>query len=67
MFLGGRAGPTVLGTANVMMAAVLADGVTVIESAACEPEVVDLATFLSPWAPALKGPAARPSASRASA
>jgi UDP-N-acetylglucosamine 1-carboxyvinyltransferase len=46
MFLGGRAGSTVLGTANVMMAAVLADGVTVIESAACEPEVVDLADFL---------------------
>lgn len=46
MFLGGRSGPTVLGTANVMMAAVLADGVTVIESAACEPEVVDLAAFL---------------------
>lgn len=46
MFLGGRAGPTVLGTANVMMAAVLAEGVTVIESAACEPEVVDLANFL---------------------
>jgi UDP-N-acetylglucosamine 1-carboxyvinyltransferase len=46
MFLGGRAGPTVLGTANVLMAAVLADGVTVIESAACEPEVVDLAHFL---------------------
>lgn len=46
MFLGGRAGSTVLGTANVMMAAVLAEGVTVIESAACEPEVVDLAQFL---------------------
>jgi UDP-N-acetylglucosamine 1-carboxyvinyltransferase len=46
MFLGGRAGPTVLGTANVMMAATLAEGVTVIESAACEPEVVDLANFL---------------------
>jgi UDP-N-acetylglucosamine 1-carboxyvinyltransferase len=46
MFLGGRAGSTVLGTANVMMAAALADGVTVIESAACEPEVVDLANFL---------------------
>lgn len=45
-FLGGRAGPTVLGTANVMMAAVLAEGVTTIESAACEPEVVDLAHFL---------------------
>jgi UDP-N-acetylglucosamine 1-carboxyvinyltransferase len=47
LFLGGRSGPTVLGTANVMMAAVLADGVTVIESAACEPEVVDLAKFLN--------------------
>jgi UDP-N-acetylglucosamine 1-carboxyvinyltransferase len=47
MFLGGRAGSTVLGTANVMMAATLADGVTVIESAACEPEVVDLANFLN--------------------
>lgn len=47
IFLGGRAGPTVLGTANVMMAAVLAEGVTTIESAACEPEVVDLAAFLS--------------------
>ncbi|HEY3762140.1 MAG TPA: UDP-N-acetylglucosamine 1-carboxyvinyltransferase [Verrucomicrobiae bacterium] len=46
MFLGGRAGSTVLGTANVMMAATLADGITVIESAACEPEVVDLANFL---------------------
>jgi UDP-N-acetylglucosamine 1-carboxyvinyltransferase len=47
LFLGGRAGSTVLGTANVMMAATLAEGVTVIESAACEPEVVDLATFLN--------------------
>ena len=47
LFLGGRAGPTVLGTANVMMAATLAEGVTVIESAACEPEVVDLANFLT--------------------
>ena len=47
VFLGGRAGPTVLGTANVMMAAVLAEGVTTIQSAACEPEVVDLAYFLN--------------------
>jgi UDP-N-acetylglucosamine 1-carboxyvinyltransferase len=47
MFLGGRSGSTVLGTANVMMAATLAEGVTLIESAACEPEVVDLATFLN--------------------
>jgi UDP-N-acetylglucosamine 1-carboxyvinyltransferase len=46
VFLGGRAGSTVLGTANVMMAAALAEGVTIIESAACEPEVVDVANFL---------------------
>jgi UDP-N-acetylglucosamine 1-carboxyvinyltransferase len=46
LFLGGRAGPTVLGTANVLMAAVLAEGVTTIDSAACEPEVTDLADFL---------------------
>lgn len=47
VFLGGRSGPTVLGTDNVMMAAVLAQGTTIIESAACEPEVVDLANFLN--------------------
>ena len=47
LFLGGRAGPTVLGTANVMMAATLATGTTIIDSAACEPEVVDLANFLN--------------------
>lgn len=37
---------TVTGTENVMMAATLADGVTVIENAAREPEVVDLANCL---------------------
>ena len=42
----GKFGPTVLGTDNVMMAAVLAEGVTVIEGAAAEPEVCDLADFL---------------------
>ncbi len=47
VFLGGRAGSTVLGTANVMMAATLAEGTTIIESAACEPEVVDVANFLN--------------------
>ena len=46
-FLGGRCGPTVLGTANVMMAATLAKGTTVIHSAACEPEIEDLAAFLN--------------------
>jgi UDP-N-acetylglucosamine 1-carboxyvinyltransferase len=47
VFLGGRVGPTVLGTANILMAATLAEGVTVIESAACEPEIIDLADFLN--------------------
>jgi len=45
--LSGKFGSTVLGTDNVMMAAVLADGTTVIEGAAVEPEVVDLADFLN--------------------
>jgi len=56
VFLGGRVGPTVLGTANTMMAAVLAEGVTVIESAACEPEVVDLAHFLISMGAKSRGP-----------
>jgi UDP-N-acetylglucosamine 1-carboxyvinyltransferase len=46
IFLGGAFGSTVLGTANVMMAAALAEGTTVIESAACEPEVANLAEYL---------------------
>ena len=47
IFLGGPFGSTVLGTDNVMMAAVLARGTTIIESAACEPEVADLAHCLN--------------------
>jgi UDP-N-acetylglucosamine 1-carboxyvinyltransferase len=47
IFMGGPFGSTVLGTANVLMAATLAKGRTVIESAACEPEVADLANFLN--------------------
>jgi UDP-N-acetylglucosamine 1-carboxyvinyltransferase len=47
IFLGGPFGSTVLGTANVMMAATLAEGRTVVESAACEPEVADLADYLN--------------------
>ncbi len=47
MYLGGAQGPTVLGTANVMMAATLAKGRTVIHGAACEPEVVDLGECLN--------------------
>ena len=47
VFLGGPFGSSVTATANVMMAASLGQGKTVIESAACEPEVVDLANFLN--------------------
>ncbi|HLB74363.1 MAG TPA: UDP-N-acetylglucosamine 1-carboxyvinyltransferase [Sedimentisphaerales bacterium] len=47
IFLGGPFGSTVLGTANVLMAATLAKGRTVIESAACEPEIADLADCLN--------------------
>ncbi len=46
LFLGGPNGSTVLGTANVLCAAVLAEGTTVIESAACEPEITDLCVLL---------------------
>jgi len=51
----GKFGPTVLGTDNVMMAAVLANGVTVIDGAAQEPEVVDLATFLNKMGAKIEG------------
>jgi UDP-N-acetylglucosamine 1-carboxyvinyltransferase len=44
--LGGDQGSTVTGTCNVMTAACLASGTTVIDAAACEPEVVDLGHLL---------------------
>jgi UDP-N-acetylglucosamine 1-carboxyvinyltransferase len=46
IFLGGAFGSSVLATANVLCAAVLAKGKTVIEYAACEPEITDLANCL---------------------
>jgi UDP-N-acetylglucosamine 1-carboxyvinyltransferase len=46
---------TVTGTENLLMAAVLADGETVIENAAREPEVVDLANFLSAMGAQIRG------------
>lgn len=55
IFLGGAFGSTVLGTANVMSAATLAEGTTVIESAACEPEVVDLARLLTAMGAQIEG------------
>jgi UDP-N-acetylglucosamine 1-carboxyvinyltransferase len=55
IFLGGASGSTVLGTANVMSAATLARGVTIIESAACEPEIVDLANMLNAMGARIRG------------
>jgi UDP-N-acetylglucosamine 1-carboxyvinyltransferase len=46
---------TVTGTENLLMAAVCARGETIIENAACEPEVVDLADFLSGMGAIIEG------------
>jgi UDP-N-acetylglucosamine 1-carboxyvinyltransferase len=55
IFLGGPFGSTVLGTANVLMAATLAKGRTIIESAACEPEIADLANCLNAMGARISG------------
>ena len=55
VYLGGVYGSSVLATDNVMMAATLAKGKTIIESAACEPEVTDLAEFLIKMGASIKG------------
>lgn len=55
IFLGGPFGSTVLGTANIMMAATIARGRTVIESAACEPEITDLANCLNKMGARISG------------
>lgn len=47
--------PSVGATENIIMAAVLAEGQTVIENAAIEPEIVDLATFLISMGAEIKG------------
>ena len=46
---------TVTGTENILMAATLADGVTIIENAAKEPEVTDLANFLNKMGAKISG------------
>ncbi|MGI9014998.1 MAG: UDP-N-acetylglucosamine 1-carboxyvinyltransferase [Phycisphaerales bacterium] len=55
IFLGGPFGSTVLGTANIMSAATLAEGTTIIESAACEPEIVNLADLLNEMGARIRG------------
>jgi UDP-N-acetylglucosamine 1-carboxyvinyltransferase len=47
--------PSVGATENIMMAASLAEGSTTIENAAIEPEIVDLATFLTSMGAEIKG------------
>ncbi|MCF7908442.1 MAG: UDP-N-acetylglucosamine 1-carboxyvinyltransferase [Candidatus Omnitrophica bacterium] len=55
IYLGGAFGSSVLATANVLMAATLADGETIIEYAACEPEIECLASFLRKMGAEIKG------------
>jgi UDP-N-acetylglucosamine 1-carboxyvinyltransferase len=55
MYLGGAQGPTVLGTINVLSAAALAEGETVLVGAACEPEVSDCAELLIKMGACIKG------------
>jgi UDP-N-acetylglucosamine 1-carboxyvinyltransferase len=55
MYLGGAQGPTVLGTINVMCAAALAEGETVLVGSACEPEVVDCADMLIKMGAKIRG------------
>jgi UDP-N-acetylglucosamine 1-carboxyvinyltransferase len=55
MYLGGAQGPTVLGTINVMCAAALAEGETVLVGAACEPEVLDCAEMLIKMGAKIRG------------
>ena len=47
--------PSVGATENIIMAACLAEGITIIENAAEEPEIVDLANFLSKMGAKIKG------------
>ena len=47
--------PSVGATENIMMAATLADGTTIIENVAKEPEIVDLANFLNKMGAKVRG------------
>ena len=55
IYLGGGFGSSVLATANVLMAAVLAKGETIIEASACEPEIEDLTNLLIAMGSKIKG------------
>jgi UDP-N-acetylglucosamine 1-carboxyvinyltransferase len=55
IFIGGRHGSTVTGTANAIMASVLTPGTTLLDGAACEPEIVDLCTMLGKMGAQISG------------
>jgi len=55
VFLGGPMGPSVTGTCNVLTTAVLTPGVTIIEEAACEPEVQALVEMLNQMGAKIQG------------
>ncbi|MFC1515015.1 UDP-N-acetylglucosamine 1-carboxyvinyltransferase, partial [Candidatus Omnitrophota bacterium] len=55
VFLGSPFGSSVLGTANLMMAAVISRGATIIDFSACEPELVDLARVLKKMGADIRG------------
>jgi UDP-N-acetylglucosamine 1-carboxyvinyltransferase len=55
VYLGGAMGPSVTGTANVMCAAAMGTGVTIIDQAACEPEIANLAAMLNAMGAQISG------------
>ena len=55
IFIGGRHGSTVTGTANAVMLAVLTPGHTVLEGSACEPEIADLCCMLKTMGAYIEG------------
>ena len=55
IYLGGKFGSSVTATENILCAAVLARGTTIIECAACEPEVVDVAECLMAMGARIEG------------
>jgi UDP-N-acetylglucosamine 1-carboxyvinyltransferase len=55
IFIGGRHGSTVTGTANAVMTACLSPGHTVLEGCACEPEITDLCRMLTSMGAQISG------------
>jgi UDP-N-acetylglucosamine 1-carboxyvinyltransferase len=55
IYLGGVHGPSVGATINVMMAAVKAEGVTIIKEASGEPQIIELAKFLNSMGAVIEG------------